>query len=253
MAIELAAASIQHYESATFTSTYPITLVTWFKPANASTDHTLVGLFDDGTLTADALYLQARGTVGGDPVSAVAAAASLFSVATAGAFIQGRWQHGAAVFSSTSSRTAYLNGVGGTPETTLRASSGILRTLIGRFKSNASDVGTDCALAHVGIYTSELTAGQLLQLAQGARCDDIAADNLLAYWKFERRGLLLNSAIFQTARPLYPGNGGGRWVDDPPVRRSDLRRRSIWVGVAATRPPAVIQTQTQAVHRAATY
>lgn len=87
---------------------YPILMTCWYKAADATHRGTLIALSDDNAGgSVDALVLEVRGDVGGDPIYATATAAgSSSSAVTTGKAIQaGEWQFAAALFTSASSRS----------------------------------------------------------------------------------------------------------------------------------------------------
>jgi hypothetical protein len=78
-----------------------------------------------------------------------------------------QWHHICAVFSSSTSRTAYFNGVAGTPNTTSIAPSGVNRINIGARYNTTLGLFFSGAIAEVSVYNAELSAEEIADLAQG--------------------------------------------------------------------------------------
>lgn len=82
----------------------------------------------------------------------------------------GSWFHAAAVFASTSSRTAYLDGSAGTADTTSVTPASIGLTHIGELAgSNGSELygALDARVAEVAVWNAALTTPEIASLADG--------------------------------------------------------------------------------------
>jgi hypothetical protein len=162
-------ASSEFLEASTTPVTgYPVTLSCWFNADDITGQHVLFGIFDTGATNADAIYLEATGNAAGDPVRATSAQNNGFSSAsTSTGFSASTWNHAAGVFSSATSRDAYLNGGGKASNATSRTPSGLSRILVSRFKSNAVDVYSDCQIAEAAIWDVALSDEEIASLAKG--------------------------------------------------------------------------------------
>lgn len=102
----------------------------------------------------------------------------------------GTWAHGGAVFASTTSRTAYINGVAGTTETTSRVPSGINQVTIGVESFSSGSLGTpwNGQLAEVGVWDAALDANEMAALAKGFSPLLIRPMNLVYYWQLVGQG-----------------------------------------------------------------
>lgn len=98
-------------------------------------------------------------------------------------FSTGTWTHAGAVYSTTSSRSVYFNGVNEATNTTLIAPSSITRIQIGRqqFNNNSGIAWLDGRLAEVGIWNAALTAAEIASIAKGMTCDKIRPQSLVFY------------------------------------------------------------------------
>lgn len=92
------------------------------------------------------------------------------------------WNHLCGVFTSTTSRTGYLNGSNAVTNTTSRSPTGFSRTLIG-VRRNASTFQAHFPgqIAEVGIWSAALTAAEINSLASGVGCSLIRPQSLVFY------------------------------------------------------------------------
>jgi hypothetical protein len=103
------------------------------------------------------------------------------------------WHHNCGVFSSNSSRTAYLDGVAGTPETTGRTpvAGGINLFRLGN--SPATAFPTAGKIAHAAVWNTTLTQTDITNLAAGANPKSIKLANLVAYWPLDTGSTLADA------------------------------------------------------------
>jgi hypothetical protein len=174
--------------SAVVTST-PLTMACWFNCDSADLTSCLVSVTNSGnagSITRFALF--ARGSFAGDPVSVFAsdiAGTNGIANTTAG-YIVGKWHHGCGVFTSTTSRSVYIDGGSSATNTTSITPTLLDRTNIGvQFLQNAGGTSgisfMDGLIAEVGIWNAALTAAEIASLANGMTCDKIRPQNLVFY------------------------------------------------------------------------
>jgi hypothetical protein len=157
----------------------PLTIAGWFFPTanNASGTICSVGV-SSGTNRQQLLY---------DPVnSARLAANSLDNTGTSessrnNVVTLNTWQHGAGVFTSSTERLAYHNGIAGTVNTVSRTPSGLNTiTIGGRWNTTIGNLLTG-RIAEVGIWSAALTAAEVASLAKGMTCDKVRPQSLVFY------------------------------------------------------------------------
>jgi hypothetical protein len=158
----------------------PVTLAAWIRPASLpagvmeilclNDDVNGQNFFDLG-LSATSL-VEAR-------IGAVGAGSSGF----AGAPTIGTWAHTAAVYASSTSRTAYLNGVAGSVDTSnfTPVSGNFLGTSIGAFGAANFGLGFDGDIAETAIWNVALSAADIAMLALGISPQLIRPDALVWY------------------------------------------------------------------------
>lgn len=133
------------------------------------------------------------------------------------------WFHAATVFASATSRQAFLNGSGGTVQTTSRVPSGIDRTLIG-ISSNLGAVGTPFAPGGTGfivwpaIWNIALSAADIGALAAGADPRLVRPDALVSLWPLV--GEFSPEINIVDASKLLTMVGTLTAADDPPLQRA---------------------------------
>lgn len=143
-------------------SALPLSFSCWFNVASAVTGNNLVSISASGSAN---WYLLA---VGGDVPGAVLAdvfgsGVENFSQ-TSTLYTANTWNHGAAVFTTTTSRTSYLNGGGAGTDTTARTVGGTLnRTDLGVERDNVGNLFSPLngAISDARIYNLALTAGEV--------------------------------------------------------------------------------------------
>lgn len=89
------------------------------------------------------------------------------------------WQHICAVFSSSSYRISYLNGVAGTANTTNVITSGINKIFIGSRSDQAFTFGGN--IAEVAVYNAALTQEEITMLSKGISPELVRPANLKIY------------------------------------------------------------------------
>lgn len=159
----------------------PLTMACWVNPDNTTANHAPLAVSADTGL--ERWILQLAGGISGDPVRAFAqGGGSLASASSASGFTANTWQHAAARFSANNNRRAYLNGVGGTANTTSITPTGVNRTNIGcNFGSGARAGFHDGEIAEVGIWNVALEDDEIAALYKGFRCSLIRPKNLVFY------------------------------------------------------------------------
>lgn len=120
----------------------------------------------------------------------------------------GVWQHGAAVFETTTSRFAALNGTSGTKNTTSRTPGGVNRTYIGQSRNEGSPA-TTAKIAEAGFWSAALNDAELIALAGGISPTHIRPQSLVAYAR-----LIRGVESFKNA---WTTNGTVAVVDHPRV------------------------------------
>ena len=177
--------SSQHLSTASSpidTLTYPFAIACQFRPSNTTSTGVIVSLAPS---TGSYWSVVAAGTIAGDPVAAYHSSGTV--AANAGLSTSGYsasvWNHGCAVFSSVSSRTAYLNGdAAGTNTTTASKLLAATEINIAARRLNGA-LGTyfNGQVAEVGIWNAALTQPEIASLAGGMTCDKVRPQSLVFY------------------------------------------------------------------------
>ena len=160
--------------------------------------------------------LEADGGAAGDPIKASqAAGGTVNSASTSTGYSTGVWTHAAAVFATTTSRTAYINGgSSGTSTSTRNNPSGLDSVSIGRLGYSTPINYLNGRTAEVGVWNVELTATEIATLAKGVSPLLVRADALVSYWPIV--GRTSPEIDLMGAHPLTLT--GTVQVDHPPMR-----------------------------------
>jgi Concanavalin A-like lectin/glucanases superfamily len=192
----------------------PLTIACWFNPANLTSNQNLVFV----TTATDSDYFGliwdgANANAQGDNVvlatTAGAPGGDSFGVSPTGGTASA-WNHAAAVFTSATSRTAYLNGAGGSANTLSRTPASLAKIYIASFATFSPLNG---AMAEVGIWNVALSAADILMLSKGLSPLAVQPDKLVRYWPLYGRAaveydliggttLTETGSMVQAAHPL---------------------------------------------------
>jgi hypothetical protein len=159
-------------------TTLPITMACWFNSDSTTGNQRLVGIYA-GSL--DYYDLGIRGADAGDPVAAVVNGAGTAEITrTTSGYSANAWHHAVAVFTSTTSRTAYIDaGSSATGTTNIALGNTPNTARIGIFTTNIQYM--DGRIAEVGIWNAALTQPEIASLANGMTCDKVRPQSLVFY------------------------------------------------------------------------
>jgi hypothetical protein len=158
----------------------PLTIACWFYVSNTVNN----GLINVSSASGDQNFrLSAQGATAGDPVRAQAlnGAANGFADTTA-AFANNTWTHGCGVFTSSTSRTVYINAGNSATNTTSVTPPSIDRMFIGVTRNGSAFTNyTNGYIAEVGIWNTNLTLPEVAALAKGASPIMVRPQNIVFY------------------------------------------------------------------------
>jgi hypothetical protein len=160
----------------------PMTFAGWFNTNDGSASQDIISICDSGAETNYyRLIINSSGVLSvkrnpdtGD--QSIATSSANYSTNT--------WSHGAAVFSSATSNTVYLNGGNSATNTDNVTPTGanLNRTSIGRLGRLSATGFFSGMIAECGIWSVALTAADVASLAKGVSPLKIRPDALVAYW-----------------------------------------------------------------------
>ena len=166
----------------------PLTICAWFYPTRNTARTVIVSLCDTtgGAPGSQMFYaLIEDGTAVGDPICATkqnGVSVVAEAVSTSG-FSTNSWNHGCAVFTSTTSRTIFLNG-GSSATNSTNVTTNINtvdKTAIGCLGRSPNTAFFQGRVAEVGIWNAALTAAEVASLAKGMTCDKVRPQSLVFY------------------------------------------------------------------------
>lgn len=167
-------------------TTVPLTMACWFNSDSTTATQSLISIDGDGDGgTGETRFaMVAGGALTGDPVAISAKNSSGTDglAQTSTGYSANTWTHAAGVFTSTTSRTAYINGGSAVTNTTSVTPDQLAATLIGA-SSTESGVSfyANARIAEVGIWNVALSAAEITSLARGMKCYRIRPASLILY------------------------------------------------------------------------
>jgi hypothetical protein len=178
----------------------PCTLAAWVYPGNVTSEMHVIGLTTTGGDNGF-LLLTIDGSQPGDPVAAYSGGSAYPQALTTAGFVANTWQHVAAVFTSASSRAAFLDGGNkGTNGTTSNPIGTIARTTVGLYRGGSTGGPFDGRIAEVGVWDVALSDEEVASLAKGFSPRLVRPGSLVGYYPL----------IGRYSPELDFGNGGGR-------------------------------------------
>jgi hypothetical protein len=163
----------------------PLTIAAWFK-SDVNNARTVIVSIADTNISAGAFFaLVEDGTKAGDPICATkfSNTSDLGEAVSTTGFTVGTWHHGCAVFTSTTSRTAYIDGGSANTNTGSRPADAqvVDKTAIGCLGRATNVAFYNGQIAEVGIWSAALTAAEVASLADGMTCDKVRPQSLVFY------------------------------------------------------------------------
>ncbi len=235
-------------------SAYPFTMGGWFNPAATNKTYDLIFLKNSGSNYAG-IYLNPSGS---SPVigATINDAQTALSSST---FTANNWHHAAGVFTSSTSRQAFLNGAGGTVNTGSQSFSVPSQTMIGGFLEGTNVYGSVSGfLAEIFVYNVALSANEIKALANRVSPLRIRPSNLIAYWPLYGRSSTepnLKGSLYsltangdplpsQDKHPpiMRPWQGPSPTIIYPPVAPSG--RTKVWNGTSWVLKPTKVWNGT---------
>ncbi len=161
----------------------PTTMACWFQRQSLGANQAVVSFGDIAGTHRNQLNCR----IGSSPAFAIEAiaigASGTVRATTGSATTLAQWDHACAVYNSSTSRFAYLNGVA-SPEDTANCGSQNAATglqIAARVASNSAANHSDSLIAEVGIWSAALTAAEIASLAKGMTCDKVRPQSLVFY------------------------------------------------------------------------
>jgi hypothetical protein len=194
----------------------PVSMACWFNPTAVGTVSdcfiNLIASGGNGSTTRNSLTL---GTTF-SPTAIKASAdtnGTVANAATTTAQVANVWQHACAVFTSPTSRAAYLDGAGKGTNATSNTPSGLNRTSVGLSDDAGPNQALRASIAHVAVWNVALTDHEVFLLSRGADPRTIQPAYLLVYLpcvglggqEFDLSGRGNNFAVVGAVQPADDG------------------------------------------------
>src|SRR5262245_60680725 len=156
---------------AAIVSAAPLTFACWFRSDDATVDQALVST---GRTNSSSIYfsLEIHGSATGDPLRAVISDSTSFQsfASTSTGYSANTWHHGCAVYASSTSRAAYIDGGSKGTDTASRTPSisASPASRIARRASTATTVYMSGRIAEVAMWSVDLNDADVLGLSKRA-------------------------------------------------------------------------------------
>jgi hypothetical protein len=171
-----------HYTGGAVLTAMPLSMHCWFRPSDLTAIRFLMCLGNNGTNGYFGLYIS--GAVAGDPISAnhQSDSGTTGTSTTATGCTVNTWHQAGAVFASTTSRKAYIDGVGPAANTTSIAAPTPNFTSVGVLKLNALLYYMSGRICDAAIWNVALADYEMAALAKGVLPLFIRPESLVSYW-----------------------------------------------------------------------
>lgn len=162
----------------------PITMACWFLSDSITVNQTLMSIAASGSAAfSNQFGLFASGANAGDPIQAYAQSGGGGTLASSTTgYSANCWSHAAAVFATTTSKSAFINGGSKGTNTTSQAPAGVDRISIGLTAQSTSGDAMSGMIAWPAIWNVALADVDIAALASGAHPATIHPESLVAFW-----------------------------------------------------------------------
>lgn len=141
----------QKTSASNFSDAAPLALACWAKSDSSTADQVAVHHSDTADIN-DYIALQFAGSVGGDPIRALVKGITPRIAVSGTGYSAATWTHAAAINPTTTSRSALINGVAGTAETSAASPAGLDSITVGAFKHTSASNFFDGAISLAQVY-----------------------------------------------------------------------------------------------------
>lgn len=189
----------------------PLTMACWFKAANVTAAHVLMSI---GTNAGAPRWQIVENAFSSQIIQTVSSTAGGSGTSSGGSgTVSGVWRHFAGVFTSVTSRQAFLDGAAQTADATSVTITGVNRTLIGARINSTVGAFASGSIAEAAIWNVALNASELASLAKGIVPLKVRTPSLVFYAPLIRDVKDLHAALALT------DNGPSTKDDHPRIYR----------------------------------
>jgi hypothetical protein len=201
--------------SSTPVTAAPLTISTWFYAAATNDLYVTLFISDTGASNYFGLYIN-NAAAKTAAVACVSDSEDVIDSTTT--FSVNTWNHTAAVFASSTSRSVYLNGGGKATSTNSKVPGSLNRINVGaNFDSPSVLDPMNGRLAEVGIWNAALTDDEVTSLSKGVSPLKVRPASLVAYWPLYGNASPEPSYSRNSTDYSLTLNGSPTQVDHPPV------------------------------------
>lgn len=184
----------EYLETTSSISAVPLTIAAWFNSTSTTAGQTICTVCATGGSTANRFGLFAGGDATGDPVRAIVGNTGANADTTTG-YTANTWHHAAGVFTSNTSRTAYIDGGSAGTNTTSSTPTGVNAIVIGARYASTLGAYFSGSLAEIGVWSTNLSSAEITSLAKGMSPRFIRPQSLIAYFPLVREKIEIRSGL----------------------------------------------------------
>jgi hypothetical protein len=158
----------------------PLTMACWHRPAQTAAARAILSISTTGG--TGRFQISQLVSPAGTTASSVTDAAVAVDTVAAKTLVANSWYHSAAVFTSSTNRSAFIDGAETNSATSNAGPTNPNSVLVGsRVAIGNFGAYFDGDIAEVGIWNVALTAAEIASLADGFTCDRVRPQSLVFY------------------------------------------------------------------------
>ena len=231
MSVVLTAASEMYLKASTINVTAkPITFAAWVKSDTLTPYQGIISLTDN---SSEWLLIWLRGAAGDNYPAALEYATAWKRAIASAAYTTDTWHHICGVFTSSTSRTIYLDGANSSENTESQNVNFNLfdQILIGTYRTVTAAYFSG-KIAGCSIWNTGLSEAQIISLAGGESPLNVASDNLVDFWPLisDRYSLINSNHLTAYNSPTYDTNDNPTTVFNFPQRNITTTKRLVVAG-----------------------
>lgn len=231
MSVVLTAASEMYLKASTINvTTKPVTFSAWVKSDTLIPYQGILSLTNDSD---EFLQIWLRDAAGNNYAAALEYATAWKRAISTTAYTADNWHHICGVFTSSTSRTIYIDGGSSSENTDSQDVNFALfdQILIGTYRTVTAAYFSG-KIACCSIWDTDLSEAQVISLAAGASPVDTASDNLVDFWPLvsDRNSIINNNHLVEYNNPTYDSNDNPLALTNFPQRNITAIKRLIAAG-----------------------
>jgi hypothetical protein len=160
----------------------PLTMACWHRPAQTAIAKAIISISTTGAGANGRFQISQLVSPAGTTASSITDAGAAVDAVATKTLVANTWYHSAAVFTSSTNRSAFIDGAETNSATSNAGPTNPNSVLVGsRVFGGNFGAYFDGDIAEVGIWNTALTAAEIAALAKGMTCDKVRPQSLVFY------------------------------------------------------------------------